>query len=82
MNKDFSHHRWQTNRIGFHESRPNPLLVEHFPALEVPDGGRVFVPLCGKTRDIGWLLAYAALLTAGLRRTYRSRTPITRGTSS
>ncbi|MEZ5217844.1 MAG: ABC transporter permease subunit [Ilumatobacteraceae bacterium] len=42
-----------------------------------------FVSLLNVVRnDIGWLLAYAALLTAGLRRTYRSRTPITRGTSS
>ena len=57
MDKDFWHDRWQTNRIGFHEGRPNALLVEYFPALGVPPRGRVFVPLCGKTRDIGWLMA-------------------------
>lgn len=58
MEHDFWHDRWESNRIGFHESEPNPLLVKHFPALSVPDNGRVFVPLCGKTHDIGWLLSH------------------------
>lgn len=57
MDHSFWHDRWESGRIGFHEGRPNQLLVTHFSALAVPDGGRVFVPLCGKTRDIGWLLA-------------------------
>lgn len=57
MEHDFWHDRWESGRIGFHEGRPNQLLVTHFSALAVPDCGRVFVPLCGKTRDIGWLLA-------------------------
>ena len=57
MDHSFWHDRWESGRIGFHESRPNPLLVKHFPALSVPEHGRVFVPLCGKTLDIGWLLS-------------------------
>lgn len=57
MEHSFWHDRWESGRIGFHESRPNPLLVKHFPALSVPKHGRVFVPLCGKTLDIGWLLS-------------------------
>ena len=57
MEHHFWHDRWKTNRIGFHESQPNPLLVHHFPTLSVPEQGRVFVPLCGKTLDIGWLLS-------------------------
>ncbi|VVT13473.1 thiopurine S-methyltransferase [Hoeflea sp. EC-HK425] len=57
MEHDFWHDRWESGRIGFHEGEPNRLLVAHFPALAVPDGGRVFVPLCGKTRDIGWILS-------------------------
>ena len=56
MEHSFWHERWESGRIGFHESRPNPLLVAHFPALSVPKGGRVFIPLCGKTLDIDWLL--------------------------
>lgn len=56
MEHSFWHDRWESGRIGFHEGRPNALLVAHFSALAVPEGGRVFVPLCGKTLDIDWLL--------------------------
>jgi thiopurine S-methyltransferase len=45
--------RWQEGRIGFHEGRPNDLLVAH--ARELGEGTRVFVPLCGKTEDMAWL---------------------------
>ena len=55
MDQDFWLARWQHNQIGFHEGEPNGLLVAHFAVLGVPPGGRVFVPLCGKSRDIGWL---------------------------
>lgn len=57
MDADFWLDRWQANQIGFHEARANPLLIEHFPALGLTRGARVFVPLCGKTQDIRWLLA-------------------------
>ncbi|PWW03872.1 thiopurine S-methyltransferase [Hoeflea marina] len=57
MEHGFWHDRWQSGRIGFHENRPNPLLLAHFAALSVPANGRVFVPLCGKTLDIGWLMS-------------------------
>ncbi|OQW34139.1 MAG: thiopurine S-methyltransferase [Nitrospira sp. HN-bin3] len=57
MDASFWHNRWQTNQTGWHESTVNPLLIAHFPSLNVPPGGRVFVPLCGKSLDLGWLLA-------------------------
>lgn len=58
MQPDFWHDRWTRHQIGFHESAVNPLLVEHFPSLgRLEPGSRVFVPLCGKTLDIDWLLA-------------------------
>ncbi|AKI00694.1 thiopurine S-methyltransferase, Se/Te detoxification family [Hoeflea sp. IMCC20628] len=57
MEHSFWHDRWESGRIGFHEREPNPLLVTHFPALAVPENGRIFVPLCGKTLDIAWLLS-------------------------
>lgn len=57
MEHSFWHERWESGRIGFHEMRPNPLLVEHFPKLSKTVGGRVFLPLCGKALDIDWLLA-------------------------
>lgn len=57
MEASFWHQRWQSNQIGFHESEVNPKLTAHFPALNLAAGKRVFVPLCGKTLDIAWLLA-------------------------
>lgn len=57
MEHSFWHDRWESGRIGFHESRPNPLLVKHFRSLSVQENARVFVPLCGKTLDIGWILS-------------------------
>ncbi|OQW36954.1 MAG: thiopurine S-methyltransferase [Nitrospira sp. SG-bin1] len=57
MDASFWHNRWQTNQTGWHEQAVNPLLIAHFPSLHVPPGGRVFVPLCGKSLDLGWLLS-------------------------
>jgi thiopurine S-methyltransferase len=57
MEASFWHNRWQTNQTGWHEHAVNPLLITHFPSLNVPLGGRVFVPLCGKSLDLGWLLS-------------------------
>jgi len=56
MDASFWQDRWQSNRIAFHLDEANPLLVHYFSRLQLPAGRRVFVPLCGKTRDIGWLL--------------------------
>ena len=57
MHHDFWHQRWQTNQIGFHLPDANPLMVKHFLNLGLPSGARVFLPLCGKTEDIPWLLS-------------------------
>lgn len=57
MDEHFWHQKWERNDIGFHEHEANPLLIRYFPALALPAGSRVFVPLCGKTLDIHWLLA-------------------------
>ena len=57
MDQNFWHQRWEKNEIAFHESKANPLLVTHFKELSLAKGRRVFVPLCGKTRDISWLLS-------------------------
>jgi thiopurine S-methyltransferase len=57
IDASFWHERWETNNIPFHESQPNPLLVENFSALFLNKGSRVFVPLCGKTLDLSWLLS-------------------------
>ena len=57
MDASFWHDRWGSNDIAFHKNEANPLLVEYFGALSLPKGSRVFVPLCGKTLDISWLLS-------------------------
>lgn len=56
MQADFWHQRWSKGEIGFHENDINPLLIRHFKLLKVTPSQRVFVPLCGKTLDIAWLL--------------------------
>lgn len=56
MESGFWHDRWQAGQIGFHEAGGNSLLTAHIGALELTQNERVFVPLCGKTHDIGWLL--------------------------
>ncbi|KKO45380.1 thiopurine S-methyltransferase [Arsukibacterium ikkense] len=57
MEADFWLQRWQSREIGFHQVAANPLLVSCFKQLALPPDSRVFIPLCGKTLDIGWLLA-------------------------
>lgn len=57
MDASFWKARWENNQIGFHESDANPHLVNYFSELSVPQNSRVFLPLCGKTRDISWLLS-------------------------
>ena len=57
MHADFWHRRWAKNEIGFHLAEVNPLLVAFWPRLKLAAGSQVFVPLCGKTLDIHWLLA-------------------------
>ena len=57
MDPDFWHQRWREGRTGFHQDRPTPLLLEHWPALGLAPGSRVFVPLAGKSLDLVWLAA-------------------------
>jgi thiopurine S-methyltransferase len=47
--------RWRDGRIGFHEDRPNDLLVHH--AARLAGCRRVLVPLCGKSEDLAFLAA-------------------------
>ena len=57
MDAGFWHRMWEKNEIAFHQSKANPLLVEYFHELSLGKGSRIFVPLCGKTLDISWLLS-------------------------
>ena len=53
MDAEFWKERWREGRIGFHEGRPNDLLVAHADRLGAK--GRVLVPLCGKAQDLAFL---------------------------
>ncbi|NDK39709.1 thiopurine S-methyltransferase [Pseudoxanthomonas gei] len=57
MEADFWLQRWQEGQIGFHRDDVMPLLAAHWPALQLPAGSRVLVPLAGKTLDMHWLAA-------------------------
>ncbi|MDQ1811989.1 thiopurine S-methyltransferase [Massilia sp. CCM 9210] len=57
MDRDFWHRKWAINEIGFHERAASPLMVAHIGRLNLAPGSRVFVPLCGKSLDLHWLLS-------------------------
>jgi thiopurine S-methyltransferase len=57
MNAEFWLAKWRQNEIGFHTPCPHQALVAYFSILGLAPGSRVFVPLCGKTLDIHWLMA-------------------------
>jgi thiopurine S-methyltransferase len=57
MDPDFWHQRWREDRIGFHQDRPAPQLLEYWPDVAPASGSRVFVPLAGKSLDLAWLAA-------------------------
>ncbi|MGJ8688328.1 MAG: thiopurine S-methyltransferase [Gammaproteobacteria bacterium] len=57
MQHSFWHEKWQKQQMGWHEPEANPLLLAHIDALALSENSRVFLPLCGKTLDIAWLLA-------------------------
>ncbi|MDY8107646.1 thiopurine S-methyltransferase [Fulvimarina sp. 2208YS6-2-32] len=57
MDEAFWHERWKKGETAFHEGRPNRFLVAHFASLGLAAGARVFMPLCGKSVDIHWMLA-------------------------
>jgi thiopurine S-methyltransferase len=57
MDTDFWLKKWAMKDIGFHQTKANPLLTKHFKKLSLEQNSRVFLPLCGKTIDIAWLLS-------------------------
>ena len=56
MEANFWHEKWEKNEIGFHIEETNPLLIEHLDKLNLIENARIFLPLCGKTLDIAYLL--------------------------
>jgi len=57
MQTDFWLERWEKNQIGFHEEEVNSHLQNFWATLKLPAQRKIFVPLCGKSKDMLWLLA-------------------------
>ena len=59
MEISFWQERWNNNQTGFHQQKINPYLMyfygEKGPVVEQRDDLKVFVPLCGKSKDMLWL---------------------------
>jgi thiopurine S-methyltransferase len=55
MQPEFWHKRWERGEIGWHQGEINAHLRELWPALSLPRGSRILVPLCGKSLDLLWL---------------------------
>lgn len=55
MEKTYWLDRWERDDIGFHQTDVNAYLSKYWPELKLAHGSKVFVPLCGKSRDMLWL---------------------------
>jgi thiopurine S-methyltransferase len=54
----FWHNKWDINQIGFHLDYVHPLLKRNLELFQVSGVLKtIFIPLCGKTLDIGYLLS-------------------------
>jgi thiopurine S-methyltransferase len=56
MENAFWIERWQQKLIGFHQQEINPYLQQFWHHLSLAPGAEVLVPLCGKSRDMCWLV--------------------------
>jgi thiopurine S-methyltransferase len=57
MNPEFWLEKWDKNEIGFHLDAPHPWLLKIFSEVGINPNQTIFVPLCGKTHDIDFLLS-------------------------
>ncbi len=57
MEREFWLQKWADMEVGFHQQDYNALMVKHFHALGLLPGARVFVPLCGASVDMLWLVS-------------------------
>jgi thiopurine S-methyltransferase len=56
MEPDFWHERWARGEIGFHQHDFNAHMQAFVGRLSRGPGGHILVPLCGKSRDLIWLM--------------------------
>lgn len=55
MKRDFWIERWERGQTGFHQDRVHGYLTRHWARMNAEAGSSVFVPLCGKSKDMLWL---------------------------
>jgi thiopurine S-methyltransferase len=55
VQREFWLDRWRDQEIGFHQPEVNGWLTTWWPRLGIGADSAVFVPLCGKSLDMGWL---------------------------
>ena len=48
--------RWESNSIGWHAEQVNRHLIQYLDRFDLSTGEAIFVPLCGKTNDMLFLL--------------------------
>lgn len=56
MDREFWLQRWVQGEIGFHQREFNPYLLRYWETLGISGGAKVFIPLCGKSLDMVWLM--------------------------
>lgn len=56
MKHEFWQARWKNDQLGFHLAFVHPILKRNLAGFGLAADARIFLPLCGKTLDIGWLL--------------------------
>lgn len=56
MDKEYWLQKWQSEEIGFNQLQPNKLMQRYFSSMNLKVGCRVFVPLCGQSVDMIWLM--------------------------
>ncbi|MDO6459395.1 thiopurine S-methyltransferase [Granulosicoccaceae sp. 1_MG-2023] len=56
MDHEFWHKAWQRGRQGWQQQETNPQLLRYWDDFAAPADASVFVPMCGKSLDMLWLL--------------------------
>src|SRR3990167_3191333 len=54
MNNEYWLTKWGNNDIAFHEKEASIELINFTKELHLKPGDTIFVPLCGKTKDMLW----------------------------
>lgn len=57
VDKDYWEDVWRNEDLGFHQPQVNRHLQRFWQRLQLVPTSRVFVPLCGKSLDMDWLLS-------------------------